>query len=74
MLCMKFASSSNFACPDVYIGEISQPLQHNPVKHCRCSYNGNDSAVFKHIIASGHIIYFNDATILIRGKTGLIVV
>ena len=56
----------NFACQDAYIGETSQPLQHRLKKHCRSSYNGNDSAFFKHIIASGHQINVNAVTILDR--------
>ena len=56
----------NFACQDAYIGETSQPLQHRLRQHCRSSYNGNDSAVFKHIIASGYQIDVNDVTILDR--------
>ena len=58
----------NFACQDAYIGMTSQSLQHRPKQHCRSSYVGNDSAVFKHIIASGHQIDANDVTILDRGK------
>ena len=54
-----------FACQQAYIGETSQQLQHHPKQHCQSSYNGNDSAVFKHIIASGHQIDVNDATILV---------
>ena len=56
----------NIACQDAYIGERSQPLQ-DRLKQCsHSSYNGNDSAVFKHIIASGHQIDVNDVTILER--------
>ena len=56
----------NFACQDAYIGETSQPLQHRPRQHCRSSYNENDSAVFKHIIASEYQIDVNDVAILER--------
>ena len=58
----------NFACQDAYIGETSQPLQHRLRQHCRSNYNGSDSAVFKHTIASGHQVDVNDATILDRDK------
>ena len=58
--------SPNFACLDAYIGETSQPLQHRPKQHCRSSYNGNDSAVLKHIFESEHQIDVNDVTILDR--------
>ena len=58
----------NFACQDAYIGETSKPLQHRLKQHCRSSYNGNDSTVFKHITASGHQINVNDVTILDRDK------
>ena len=51
---------------DAYIGETSQPLQHCFNQHCRSSYNGNHSAVFRHIIESGHQIDVNDVTILDR--------
>ena len=60
--------NQNFACQDAYIDETSQPLQHNLKQHCRSSYNGNDTAVFKHIIAIGHQINVNGVTILDRGK------
>ena len=40
----------------------------NNRQHCLSSYNGNDSAVYKHIIASGHQIDVNDVTILDREK------
>ena len=53
----------NFACQDAYIGETSQPLQHRLRRHCRSNYNGIDSAVFKHIFASGHQIDVNYVTI-----------
>ena len=56
----------NFACQDAYIGETSQQLQHCLRQLCRSSFNGNDSAVFKHINLSGYQIYFNDVTILAR--------
>ena len=59
---------SNCACQDAYIGETSQPLQYPLNQHSRSSYNGNDSAVFKHTIASGHQIDVNDVTILDRDK------
>ena len=39
---------------------------HRLKQHCRSSYNGNDAAVFKHIIASGYQIDVNDVTILDR--------
>ena len=54
----------NFACQDAHIGETSQPIQQRLKQHCRSSYNENDSAVFKHIIASGHQIDVNDVSIL----------
>ena len=44
----------------------SQPLHYRLRQHCRSSYNGNDSAVFKHIIASGHQIDVNDVIILVK--------
>ena len=51
----------------IYIcGETSQPLQHDLKQHCRSSFNGNDTAIFKHIIASGHQIDINDITIFDR--------
>ena len=53
----------NFACQYAYIGETSQQLQHRLKQHCRSSYNENDSAVIKHIIASGHQIDVIDVTI-----------
>ena len=59
----------NFACQDAYIGETSQLLQHRLKQHYQSSYNGNDendSAVFKHIIASEHQIDVIDVTILDR--------
>ena len=52
------------ACQDAYIGETCQPIQYRLMHHCRSSYNGNDSTVFKHIIASGHQIDVNGVTIL----------
>ena len=60
--------NQNFDCQDAYIDETFQPLQHRPKQHCRSSYNGNDSSVFKHIIASEHQIDVNGVTILDRGK------
>ena len=59
--------NTNVACQCEYIGETSQPLQHCLRQHCCSSNNENDSAVFKHIIASGHQIDVNDVTILDRG-------
>ena len=55
----------NFACQKAYIGETSKQLQNrlNFKQHCQSSYNGNDSAVFKNIILSGHQIDVNDVTI-----------
>ena len=58
--------NQNLACQDAYIGETSQPLQKCLRQHCRSSYNWNDSALFKHIISSGHQIDVNDVTILYR--------
>ena len=58
----------NFTCQDTYIGETSQPPQHRLKQHCQSSYNGNDSAIFKYITASGHQIDVNGVTILDRGK------
>ena len=60
-----------FFCIDAYIGETSNPLQHRLKQHCRSSYNRNDSAVFKHIIASEHQIDVNFVTILDRQKNWL---
>ena len=64
----------NFSCQDAYIGETSQPLQHRLKQHCHSSYNGNDLAAIKHIIASEHQIDVSDVTILDREETGLNVV
>ena len=64
----EICSNPNFAYQDVYIGETSPPLQHRLKQHCRSSYNGNDSAVFKHINASGHQIDVNDVVILDRDE------
>ena len=60
--------NSNFACQDAFNGEKSHPLQHRLKQHCRSSYNGNDSAVFKQIIANGHRIDFNDVIIFSRDE------
>ena len=59
----EICSNQNFACQYTYIGETSQPLQHRLRQHCLSIYNGNDSAVFKHIITRGHQIDVNDVTI-----------
>ena len=61
----------NFACKDAYIGKTSQTLQHRLKQHCQSSYNGNDSAVFKHITESGHQIDVNDVTMLDREENWL---
>ena len=58
----------DFFCQDAYIGETSQPLQHLHKQHCRPSYNVNDSAALKHIIASELQINVNDVAILDREK------
>ena len=67
----EISCNPNIACQDAYIGEISQPLQHRLRQHCRSSYNGNDSAVLKHIIANGHQIDVNRVTILNREENCL---
>ena len=55
-------------CQDAYIGETSQRLQHRLKQHCRSNYNGNDSTVIKHIIASGHNIDKDDVIPMDRDK------
>ena len=61
MLCMKFVTTQTLL---VKMHILVRHLKHHLRQHCRSSYNGNDSAVFKHIIASGHQIDVNDITIL----------
>ena len=56
------------ACQEAYIGETSQPLQHRLNQHCRSSYNGNDLAVFKHIILCRHQIVVSNAAIMDKEK------
>ena len=66
MLCMKLVATQTLL---VMIGETSQALQHRLRQHCRSGYNGNDSAVFKLIIASGHQVDVNDVTISDREES-----
>ena len=56
----------NLACQEAYIVQTSQPLQHHLRQPCRSSYNGNDSAVFRHIIARGHEVDGNDVATMDR--------
>ena len=63
--CLTTNSKPKFACQDAHIGKTPQPLQQRHTQHCRSVYNGNDSAVFKHIIASQQIDV-NDVPIMDR--------
>ena len=66
-----YASSPNYACYLVYIGDTSQPLQHRCEQHYRSGYTGNDSAVFKHLTLSGHDVHDSGVSILDRENSGL---
>ena len=57
-----------YVCQEAYIGETSQPLQHRLRQRCQSSYDGNDSAIFKHIMSSEHQVDVNVVAILDRVK------